>query len=323
MSSAARDTSGLLALTRLNPMDSGLARRFLVRKNWSVILRIFFSKRETKRLRLRLSKQLHYSKRYSDQTVQSLNLEEMASGKRILVLGATGWLTRRSSMRRHETDSNIGVSGLRFTQLALEQKDGPKLTLYVRSRSKLSANTLSNAAVRVVEGSLTDEQALQDAMIGVDSVVSFLGAYVSLSAFVWRTTTTPIADAFPTIFRAMRAQGVKRILVLSTPAYGVESEQKPWMFWLTGLLPALLVPQGNAEMVAIARHVAAQSDLDWTVFRVPYLNNGPADVPLAAGLLGPDYRGTTELSRASMARWVLEEIKQGEWIHGAPALGNY
>ena len=95
------------------------------------------------------------------------------------------------------------------------------------------------------------------------------------------------------------------------------------MFWLFGLMPPLFVPQGNAEMVAIARNVAAQSDLDWTVFRVPHLNNGSADLPLAAGLLGPEYKGTMELSRASLAGWVLEEIEKGEWVKGAPALGNY
>jgi nucleoside-diphosphate-sugar epimerase len=220
-------------------------------------------------------------------------------------------------------DETIGATGLIFTQMALKQKDGPKLTLYVRSRSKLSADTLSNPAVRIVEGSLTDERALEDAMTGVDSVVSFLGAYVSFRAFIWRIKTTPIADSFPTIFQAMRAQGVKRILALSTPAYDVSSEQKPWTFWLMGFMPALFVPQGNAEMVAIARSVAAQSDLDWTLFRVPHLNNGPAGLPLAAGLLGPDYKGSLELSRPSMARWALEEIKKGEWTRGAPALGNY
>ena len=46
------------------------------------------------------------------------------------------------------------------------------LVLYVRLRSKFSADTLSNLAVRVVEGSLTKE-ALKDAMTGVDTVVSF------------------------------------------------------------------------------------------------------------------------------------------------------
>ena len=224
---------------------------------------------------------------------------------------------------RCETDSSIGASGLVFTQAALKQNESPTLTLYVRSRSKLPAETLSNPAVRIVEGALTDERALQDAMTGIDVVISFLGAPVSLSAFIWRTTTTPIADSFPTVFRAMRAQGVKRILALSTPSYPVSSEQKSWTFWLLGFMPLLLVPQGNAEMVAIAKNVTAQSDLDWTVFRIPHLNNGPADLPVAAGLLGPEYKGTMELSRASLARWVMEEISRGKWIKGAPAVGNY
>jgi hypothetical protein len=51
-------------------------------------------------------------------------------------------------------------TGLIFTSMALKQKDGPKLTLYVRSQPKLSADILSDRAVRVVEGSLTDERRL-------------------------------------------------------------------------------------------------------------------------------------------------------------------
>ena len=78
--------------------------------------------------------------------------------------------------------------------------------------------------VCVAKGFLTDEEALKDAMTGMDTVVSFLGARLSPSAFIWRTKTTPIADSFPTISRAMTAQGVKRILALSTPSYPVSSE---------------------------------------------------------------------------------------------------
>lgn len=61
----------------------------------------------------------------------------------------------------------------------LEQENGPMLVLYVRLRSKFSADTLSNLAVRVVEDSLTDEEALKDAMTGVDTVVSFLILFLS------------------------------------------------------------------------------------------------------------------------------------------------
>jgi hypothetical protein len=56
-------------------------------------------------------------------------------------------------------------------------------------------------------------------------------------------------------------------------------------------MPPIFVPQGNAEMVAIARNVTAVS-------RVPHLNNGSADLSVAAVLLGLEYKGMMELSRA-------------------------
>lgn len=88
----------------------------------------------------------------------------------ILILGATG------------------ASGLAFIQFALSQANPPSLTLYVRSRAKLPVGIEKKA--RIVEGNLTDERALLDALEGVDTVVSLLGAYVTFSAFILRTTST-------------------------------------------------------------------------------------------------------------------------------------
>lgn len=88
-------------------------------------------------------------------------------------------------------------------------------------------------------------------------------------------------------------------------------------------MPPLMTPQGNAEMVAIAETVAAESDLDWTLFRVPHLTEASADLPVYAGLIGPGYKGSLELSRASQARWILKEIEDRAWIKQAPALGNF
>ncbi|KAJ7136051.1 hypothetical protein C8R44DRAFT_976767 [Mycena epipterygia] len=222
----------------------------------------------------------------------------------ILVLGATG------------------ASGLAFIKVALSQPNPPQLTLYVRSRGKLPDGI--EAQARVVEGSLTDENALLDAMEGVDTVVSLLGAYGSLSAFVFRTTTTPIADSFKTIIAAMRAKGAKRIFALSTPSFSPDpAEEFPLKWSLYQLVPHAMVPQGNAEMVGIAKAVAAAGDLDWTVFRVPHLTEESADLPVFAGLLGPDFKGGLNLSRASIAVWILKEIEERKWVKKAPMISNY
>lgn len=252
----------------------------------------------------------------------------------------------------------LGVSGLEFTDLVLSQPDGPKLTLYVRNPSKLPAaqKEASPSRIRIVEGRLDDPVALKKAMTDsarpVETVVSFLGAYPTLQAFLLRTKATPIADAFPTVFTAMRECGVKRILALSTPAWLVTSgggdekpsskqddgsgpkkqkqknEALPWDFWMIMKMVPVVMPQGHREMYEIARRVIQEGEnggwgLKWTVFRVPHLNDGPGDEKVSAGLFGHDFIGTRELSRKSLVRWVLKEAELGEWINQVPVVGNY
>lgn len=160
-------------------------------------------------------------------------------------------------------------------------------------------------------------------MKGVTSVVSLLGAYPSLSAFIFRTKTTPIADSLPSVFEAMRDQGVKRIMALSTANFVVEGDKTDWGWSAYKLIPPAVVPQGCAEMIGIGRQVSEQKDLDWTVFRVPGLDNGEEDLKVAAGLLGPEYKGSKYLSRASMSRWILDELVARKFIRETPELGNY
>jgi hypothetical protein len=161
-------------------------------------------------------------------------------------------------------------------------------------------------------------------MKGVTAVVSFLGAYVTLSGFLTRSRQTPIADAFPALFTAMRDAGVKRILALSTPGgFPLPEDHMNWAWWfLSYLLPKIVVPGGQAEMAKIGVSVAEQSDLEWTVFRIPHLNDGSADLVVEAGYLGPQFKGSRDLSRPSLGRWVLKQLEQGEWIGKAPVVGN-
>ncbi|KIW12506.1 hypothetical protein PV08_09783 [Exophiala spinifera] len=262
----------------------------------------------------------------------------------ILVLGATG------------------ASGVAFIEAVEELTRKPKLTLYVRpgSRSKLPACAF-NPPTRIIEGQLDDKQAMQKAMSTsasgespsfqfppVSVVVSFLGSYVSLKAVFTRDKSHPIADAFSTtIIPAMKASRVPRILALSTPSalsHDVERKSIPWKWWLYTCMPILLAPQGNAEMKGIARAVidagsaAASGDNAsdssnpatptsaaieaWTVFRVPHLTQGDLRAKVVAGLLDHDYAGSFDLSRGSLARWVLGEIEEKKFLNQLPMLAN-
>jgi len=197
----------------------------------------------------------------------------------------------------------------------------------------------------VVVGELNDqamlETALTDPVTPVDAVVSFLGPYASLKAFLLRTRSSPLADMFPTILAAMKQVGVKRILAISSPAWlvqaeggkgderdhGEHSDQMSWGWWLAMRFVAFLLPQGSVEMEQIGRRVAEEGmnggwGLKWTVFRIPRLNNGPEDLEVSAGYLGQAFDGTKELSRKSMARWLVGELEAGDWIDKAPVVSN-
>lgn len=246
-----------------------------------------------------------------------------------------------------------GVSGLAFIQEHLSVTDSdptkPYLTLYVREsgRSKLKAvlasatsNVNPASKIRIVVGELTNKDAIRTAMSTdgtfpkVTVVISVLGAYMSLYHFFARTKTTPIADALnSTVIPAMHEMDIKRIFVLSTPSFQVpgEWEQMSWGWYFSHLLPVVFLPQGNAEMKGIAHAVMSNSSgtlkqkdgLEATVFRVPFLTEGSGNLEVRAFVLGGE--GSTEnknLSRRSMARWLLQELEERKWVGGAPMLCN-
>ncbi len=75
-------------------------------------------------------------------------------------------------------------------------------------------------------------------------------------------------------------------------------------------------------MKGIAERTSTQSDLVWTVFRVPHLNDWEEDAQVEAGLIGPQYPGGIELSRNSLVKWILDEVQERKWVRQAPMVAN-
>ena len=118
----------------------------------------------------------------------------------------------------------------------------------------------------------------------------------------------------------MKDNDVKRLIVLSTPSYWVkEKDVSTWTLLLYGLMPKLFAPQGVVEMVAIAEAVTSHAtDLDWTIFLIPHLTDGQVGIPVWTGYTGLNHKGGLNLSRRSLARWVLGRSKGGSGLEGCP-----
>jgi hypothetical protein len=74
------------------------------------------------------------------------------------------------------------------------------------------------------------------------------------------------------------------------------------------------------EIVAIGDSVRA-SKLDWTLVRVPIINEKPITKQVQMGYLGQK-RVKTALSRADLAWFMLEQVSKTEFVRKAPAISN-
>jgi hypothetical protein len=230
-----------------------------------------------------------------------------------------------------------GICGLIFTRAALEA--GHKLTLYVRTPSKIPAELSSYASLNVIQGGLGDEEAMKKASeCGADVFISLAGPTLGKREGTVRTADCllpmlthlqPIADALRMLYPLLLANGTtKRIMVLSTASYSAPEDR--WSFkWYAAINFYIKVIGGDTykEVSSIAKETVALGDkIGWTVFRVPLLkgtklleNSGGVHAVWIGDKKGRD--GLT-LDRGRLAIWILAELSEGEWHHMCPALAN-
>ena len=124
----------------------------------------------------------------------------------------------------------------------------------------------------------------------------------------------------------LKSYGVKRLLSLSTSTAiksDLEKRTMPWSPYLLSFIPLIFAPQGLEEMKGIASNSidGAGTELEWTVFRVPFLTDEPEKGVYAGDLLA-GYPWTGTLSRVGQAIWLLREIEERKWVGKMPMLND-
>lgn len=112
-------------------------------------------------------------------------------------------------------------------------------------------------------------------------------------------------------------------MVLGTCSF-TAPEDKGSLKW-KALTVLIKIIGGSAfeEFQGLGSFVTSQdiAQLKWTLFRVPFLWNGP-ESPVNATFTGSGTDGMF-LSRKSLAIWVLKEMNgESDWIGKAPVLSN-
>jgi putative NADH-flavin reductase len=199
---------------------------------------------------------------------------------------------------------------------ALEQAivAGHDVTAVVRNPRNLPA-----APARIVRADLADAEpaALSSAVAGADAILSCLGSRSRADAEAGIVRHGTLA-----ITAAMRASGVRRIIVVSAAPVGtVPSSARPAPprydpgdgFLLRHLLVPVLKAALRASYADLARmeDVLRDSDLDWTVVRPPRLTGKPLTGTYRTAY-DQNLRHGMSISRADVAHVMLRMLAEPE-----------
>lgn len=170
---------------------------------------------------------------------------------------------------------------------------GHNVTAFVRAPEKLEE---FQGRVVVRKGDARSVEELQVALSGHDAVLSVLGP-------PGIGESTILSDAARTTVQAMRAAGVRRLLVVSVGLLFDDAGALATMLRRTLLRN---IARDSAEM----ERIVMSSGLEWTVARPPRLTNAPltGSYVVADGRLPTGSRRST--SRADIANFLLDEVER-------------
>ncbi|MGW2717897.1 NAD(P)-dependent oxidoreductase [Streptomyces sp. NPDC001492] len=176
---------------------------------------------------------------------------------------------------------------------------GHRVTAVVRDPARLD---VTGDALEVFRADLTDPEELRAAVSGRDAVLSGLGARSRKDAGVATRLTG-------TVLRAMDAERVRRLLVVSASPVGPAADRDgAFDRALRGLVSAVL-KDVYADLRAMEAELA-RSGTDWTSVRPPRLQNKPLTGRYRTVVGGFPRQGRF-ISRADVAHAMLAMIDDG------------
>ena len=200
-----------------------------------------------------------------------------------------------------------GKTGRLVVEQALAQGDG--VVAFARTPSKLG---ITNPKLSIVEGDIADADAVERAIAGSDAVISVLGPSSNAPDLA-------VSRGTKNILTAMQKQNVKRLIVSTGAGVAQPGDQPGLPDKVIGALLKVVsknVLDDMTQTVALVKN----SDLDWTIVRVPMLTDDPATGHVRAGAVGKDIG--IRIGRADMAAFLLTQLAGPRYLKRAPAISN-
>jgi len=194
-----------------------------------------------------------------------------------------------------------GATGKLIVAQALER--GHRVTAFVRTPGKLA---IDHPGLRIVQGDATDPQAVAGAVADADAVISAIGG-------TGLGPSTAITDATRTIVAAVDGrQPPVRYLGISTVGAGGSGSLLP-----LAAKPVLLMLRYPIKDHEGAEAAVMHSGLRWTIARCVGLSDAQPRGYATASL---DRVGGSQLPRADVAAWLLDQLDSDDHLRQAVAL---
>jgi uncharacterized protein YbjT (DUF2867 family) len=198
-----------------------------------------------------------------------------------------------------------GETGRELVKQALGH--GHSVRAFVRNPDRLK---VIHHRLEVVTGDVQDAKSVAAAVAGQDAVLCALGVNE-------RKPNTILSDAVRTFVGAMQAEGVRRLLYVSSLGVG-ETKGQLGPIYNHVVLPLLL-----KEIFAdkeTAETVVRESGLDWTIVQPARLTNARLTGKYRAGPGAAKGRWFPKIARADVADFMLNAVERKLFIREVPAI---
>ena len=202
-----------------------------------------------------------------------------------------------------------GPAGLLVIRKALDS--GHTVTVYARNSAKIK---VQHGDIHVIEGELSERNKITEAVKGADAVISLLGPKNNANSPV-------ISNGTKNIISAMQQNKVRRLIAAVSSSYRDPKDKFQFGFDFSVLMLKVIGKNILSEIVETGQQIV-NSQLDWTMVRLPVLSDSPVNGNLNIGYTGDGKVSFFSLNRKDLADFMVRQLQDQTYLRKAPVVSN-
>lgn len=201
-----------------------------------------------------------------------------------------------------------GKTGMEVIRQGLDQ--GHTITALVRKPYRLK---IQHPNLSVITGNVLKSESFEHAVKGQDAVLSALGH----KRFIIKTNTLSMGTGH--ILSAMKKHHIKRFICITSLGVN-DSRFRLGLYYTLFTIPVILFFYFRDK--SKQEKIIMNSDLNWTIIRPGQLTNGKRRTDYQHGPRVGSYILTKMISRASVAHFMLLQLRDKTYIRKTPGITN-